>query len=80
MVDVEPSPNVQLDEAIAPSVSVLVFVNAHVSALQLEVKFAVGGLFGGGDAVTVTCFVTLFDSEPSLTVNVTLYVPAEAYV
>ena len=57
-VDVVLSPNVQLDDAMLPSESVLVFVNEQVSPLQLDEKFAVGGAFVGGVAVTVTLFVT----------------------
>jgi hypothetical protein len=56
-VEVEPSPNVQLDDAIVPSGSVLVFVNEHARLVQLDVKFAVGGVFGGGVVDTVTLFV-----------------------
>ena len=46
-MDVVPSPKFQLDDAMLTSESVLVLVNDHGRALQLEVKFAVGGLLVG---------------------------------
>src|SRR5207249_11895394 len=57
-VAVFPSPKLQLQAVICPSASVLPSVNAQLSAQQLVVNPAVGGLF----AATVTPALSVLDS------------------
>jgi hypothetical protein len=53
--------------------SVLVLVNLQAFAVQVWVKPAVGGVFGGGGGVTVTvCEVEALAPSSSVTVSVTV--------
>src|SRR5437016_9461198 len=61
-----------------PSGSVLVLVKEHASAVQLDVNAAVGGVLGG--ATVMLCDVEPVPARLSVTVRLTVYVPAAAYV
>ena len=79
-VPVPPSPKFQLRAVIVPSESLDAAESTDaVRSAAVAVNDADGGWFGGGGPVTVTCRVVLAVApSSSVTVNVTVYVPAVA--
>lgn len=71
-------PKVQAQDTTLPSLSVLRSTKAHVKSLHDEVNDATGAAFAVG-AVTVTLLLSVSESPfESVTLSVTVYVPAVA--
>src|SRR5204862_374814 len=78
IVAVAPSPKLQLHPTTVPSGSVLVLVKLQASPVQVWVKAAVGDVLAG--ATVMVCDVEPVPALLSVTVRLTVYVPAVAYV
>ncbi len=77
-VPVVVSPKSQAYEAMVPSGSLDVEVNRPVWYVLTLVNAAVGAMFGGGSTTVTGSVTTLVPPRSSVTVSVTLYVPAVA--